>query len=177
MTILFLVLLCGIADMLRGWGLPYIGKAAGFVYGLSLGVLLTWNTMWDGWLLVLGCSVLWWLGEKPGWGWPSGWLLTGKRPDTWDINAEPEDWQFTPWLRETYYGQVISMLLRGAIWAAPVMLLCTWETSFIWLLPAAMTGMLSPCIARWIPWQKAHCNEFIRGVVIAGLVLTGVLIY
>ncbi len=166
---LLLIVLCGLCDAIRGGLRPvkWIEYPAKFGYGAFLALLIT-----NDWRLIIATSVLWWLGEKPGWGFPSGWVLTGKDPRTWKQDAEPEKWQKLLGIENM---PLTSLLIRGLIWCVPVLPLAYFNTGFIWLIVVAPIAMLSPYIASYYPFNqknKGHFNEFLRGCMMgSGLIL------
>lgn len=162
-----LIVVCALLDRLRGgWSIvPTAGhKLAGLSYGAILGLLLGLPLIW---LPVL--TLLWWLGEKPGWGSPMGWAVTGEEPKTsytrvnsqWtlvSVPRKPEKWQVGqlknhPWL---------SLIVRGAIWALPAMVIYPWQPKVLWLFGMTLAMPLGALFDR-LTTRKYVAGEFVRG--------------
>lgn len=141
MTSALFILLCAVADRVRGGWAPFgfrplwWERTAKFGYGAMLAALA--GVDWQFWPVV---AVLWWLGEKPGWGYPMGWAIVGRSPDEWDTTPHgPESWQIG-WLSFMPYT---SLAVRGAIWACPCLLVAWWQPDILKLLAMAIAMPLS----------------------------------
>ena len=78
-------IVASILDRVRGSGAPPLLRSVGtVVVGALLVALLTGTAGWG----ALAGGVLWWLGEKPGWGSPLAAVLYGRPQDG------VERWQF-----------------------------------------------------------------------------------
>lgn len=172
MTAASLILLCALADRIRGGWAPFgyrplpLEYAAKFGYGVLLAALA--GVDWHWWAAI---SVLWWLGEKPGWGYPWGWAIEGRPPETWKPDANPEIWQVFG-LEDRPY---LSLAVRGGLWGAPCLLVVGWCPDAVKLLSyaivmplAAYMGhvlrefRLGPLFIRWDGWAV---GETLRGLL------------
>ena len=167
-----LPLITGIIDKVKGGHrIKALSDITGYIYGLVLVYVLTLN-LWLG----LAGAVLWWLGEKPGWGRPIGFLIdrTPRDPDDyeryerWLVKAGVSD----TWLMKTVSGAVFSLAVRGLMWALPVSLLAWWNPAVLWLLFTAVTLPTAFYVASELPsivkrkWSWGHfINGFLLGLV------------
>lgn len=161
---LLLVVLMGLLDRVRGGWAP-LKKVPGLVkaqlYGACVALLLGIDTFW----MVAAAALLFAIGETFGWGTPLATALGEPRTD-W------ERWQIGK-LRENVW---LALVVRGAMWGAPVALLTFFEPTAIYALPAFAIAMpLAPAILRasvkWKPCPEKWAQmELIRGWV-AGLII------
>ena len=156
-----LILLSGLCDWIRG-GHNYESRilelAAKFGYGAVLGYL-------GGCPLYLlpAVSVLFWLGEKPGWGYPLGYALEGHPPEEKWPDAKLEWWQ-PEYLRHKPY---ISLTLRGLMWGVPTLALTYW-----WHLAPILAVSMGIAMPLSIPIAKSinkRYFELIRGLLAASV--------
>lgn len=103
--------------IMGGWTkLKILKKIDAFILGIVYGLILLPFTEWLSILLIgLGC----WLGEKPGVGWPKGYIDRGVRPDSWKPTAKRE-WYIPKVLEDEPY---LSLAIRGFLWGFPMTLL------------------------------------------------------
>jgi len=127
--------------------------------------------VWWPWLPL--CGVLWWLGEKPGWGYTLGWISHGQDPLIWDKGADghpsdgPEAWQRLlgldkwPWL---------SLFIRGAMWALPLLVIAWWQPAVWYVVPAATVAMP---VGAWVEHlsKQSVDGQWVRGAVVAAVIL------
>lgn len=167
-----LAVLCGYLDRLRGSDAYDLTKGHNsvdtLVYGAVIGLMLNLPNP-----LVLGAfAVLWWIGEKPGWGEPLGSALHG-RPMRME---KLEWWQVGPLAKSPQ----MACLARGILWGLPTLLLLPW-TSAVAVMPVAMgfAFWLAPQIAakldpatQWTsPLPKTDKGIWDKGEAIRGWLL------
>lgn len=155
-----LIVLCSLCDRARGgWTIvPSAGQtAAKFLYGAVLGYLIGLPVP-----LCIATSVLWWVGEKPGWGYPIGMAVLGKVQHQWaHPDAKPEKWQVGP-LKNAPWA---SLIVRGAIWGLPATLLYPWAPE-VPALPLAMAvAMPVGALFDRVTGNRYKAGEFVRGGV------------
>lgn len=159
--ILLLIPLCGLLDRIRGGWRPmgqWANYPAKFGYGLVLGALL--GLPWQWWPAV---SFLWWLGEKPGYGYPLGWAVTGIPTPIRKPEAKPEWWQF--WFLKSQPWP--SLIVRGAMWGAPCLLLYYWQPDVLGLVVAGALGMpAGALLERQFTSRWPASGEAWRGLII-----------
>lgn len=154
------VVICAVADRLRGGLLPkcrHCDLAGELVYGLALAVLLGLpELLWP----VL--SVLWLLGARPGWGYPMGQALLGKIQHAWaHPNAQPEWWQVGPLKSRPW----LSLVVRGAMWAAPCLPLAFWHPQ-VWALLGMAVAMPAGALLDRTLTYRWQAGEWVRGALI-----------
>lgn len=172
-----LVVACGYLDRYRGSDRLNLRVGANsvdtLIYGLVAAILLDIT-----FLPALAFAVLFWIGEKPGWGEPLGSVLH-KRPMRPD---QLEWWQVGPLAKSAE----MACLLRGIIWGLPTLLLLPWAPQ-VSMVPVAMgiAFIAAPLLSRawftsepqWVYplpptdkglWDKA---EAVRGWIFGALLL------
>ena len=130
------ILACALCDRLRGgWSIAprWLHKLGGVTYGLLLGHLLELPTH-----LIPVFAALWWIGEKPGWGYPMGQALLGERHKVDYPLAKPEWWQ-AGYLKNDPWD---SLFIRGAMWALPCTLLAMYKHTVLYMLIVAPMAMV-----------------------------------
>ena len=156
-----LIALAAACDRIRGgWKIvPTTGhKIAGLLYGAVLGYLLGLPPLW-----CAATSVLWWLGEKPGWGYPMGRAILGAaQHDLEHPNAKPERWQVgflkgQPWL---------SLVVRGAMWALPVLPIGYWHPQAYALIGMAVVLPAGALVDHFMRRGQWATGEWVRGALI-----------
>jgi len=156
-----LVILSGVCDWIRGghnYGSRILELSAKFGQGAALGYLGHCP-----YYLLPACALLFWLGEKPGWGYPTGYAYTGKDPDLWDKTPHGTEWWQPRFLKHKPY---LSLSLRGIIWGAPTLaLLYWWPLAWIIAVSMALTMPISVFLAK--PVKKVYLGEPIRGFLTA----------
>ena len=133
-------------------------------------MILAWIALCPYWLIPVA-GVLFWLGEKPGWGFPMGFAAHNRDPIHWDKTYHGPEWWQPEFLHHKPY---LSLVVRGAMWGLPCSLLFYWWN----LAPALAAGMaiampLSVYLARFVSKPaKAMVYETMRGILVALLLST-----
>lgn len=160
LEILGLIIACAVADRLRGgWHIfPHPAHVAGSLsYGAILGLLLGVPPAW-----FPALALLWWLGEKPGWGYPMGQAILGKVQHAYAFpNAAPERWQFGflknyPWP---------SLIVRGLMWGLPTLAIWHWQPDVIALPFAMAVAMFNGALFDHMTGNRFKAGEFVRGAI------------
>ncbi len=157
---LLLVAACAAADRFRGGLLPackhcdFVGEA---VYGLILAVLLGLPVvLWP------PLAALWMLGGRPGWGYPMGQAVLGKVQHAWaHPGAQPEKWQIGPLKSRPW----LSLVVRGAMWAVPVLPLAYWYPQVFVLLFMGLAMPAAALLDRTLTYRW-RAGEWVRGALI-----------
>ena len=167
MNILYVIILI-ICDRRRGGGLklnfplefPYgsminkaIRKVCQFGYGFVLGLMVS-----DDWRVWVGCSILWWLGEKPSW---------RKLFNELSGLEDKESWLFA------------RFMIRGFVWAAPCMLLWPLEHNVALLLSMVAAFPISAYLGykwfgKWFEDFDEHMiTEYSRPAILGVMIILG----
>ena len=157
MQSLIYIALLMICDRVRGGGLhinhPIYNiyrKICQFAYGAILGLMVADNPY-----LIAGCSIGWWLGEKPSWRKLYNELSGIERRDIY------------LWPRFT---------IRGLVWALPCLPLGYFDTDILYLALMAVAFPLSAYIGYNV--QKAidrhEATELLRPLILGALIAVAV---
>src|SRR3990167_6630855 len=90
MTTTILIILSGLCDWVRG-GHNYGSKPLEMTAKFGQGAILAYLASCPYWLIPVA-SILFWVGEKPGWGYPTGYAYTGRPPEEWDTTPHGLEW-------------------------------------------------------------------------------------
>ena len=166
--ITLLIALSCACDRIRGGGsLPVIGRPLWLERGAKFGqgAILAYLALCPYWLIPVA-AVLFWLGEKPGWGYPMGYAAHGEAPELWDKTPHGlEKWQ-PGFLHHKPY---LSLVVRGAIWGAlPSLLWFWWHQAPYLAVSMAISMPLSVYLSRFVSKPgKATIYETLRGMLSA----------
>lgn len=164
-----IVLLCGVADRVRGAGKPKIpaGIEMG-IYGGLISLLLIYPVN----LWTIAVIALFWAGSTMGWGHPINQALFGDlrhHPD-----SKPESWQLGP-LKDSVW---LALSVRGFLWGAPLLIIAYWVPAVITVPIAFAIAMPLAClIARYQPIYRKDIwavQEVLRGLIAATIIAIAV---
>ena len=137
-----------------------------------VGVIFAWLLNAPYWIFPIA-AIHWWLAEKPGHGWPKGYIVRGFRPDIDKPGAMPERWQ-PEWSIDRPF---LAMAIRGFIWFAPftAMMFSDEEPDEFheWLytvVGGTTTGVLIFCMPDFV-WFFAGYIIGLPLVMLIGLIL------
>ena len=123
--LVFLRLILGsIIDRVRGGWLPFpwFRKPLTLLYGMLIAIslgILDWTT--------IAAGVLFWIGEKPGWGEPFGAIIHDR-----EMRSDKIEWWQVGVLRKSPY---LASLARGLLWSVPLLPLAYFHIEFAYVIP------------------------------------------
>lgn len=171
-----MVFMFSLCDRIRGGWEPtkHVRLPVNFLYGYLIAFAFGYGAHW----IALACAVLWWIGEKPGTGWPQARALIGvKRHATLFPDRKPE--RHEKLLGIENIDPFAALFIRGFIWGLPVLPLAYFDLIFA-VVPLAMAFSMPAAIKiqnKLFPWPKYPSwgpAEWIRGALFgAVIVFTG----
>ena len=173
--IALLIVLSTACDRIRGGGGIFpLGRPLWLERGAKFGqgAVLAYLALCPYWLLPVA-AVLFWLGEKPGWGYPIGMAYHDNDLSHDKTPHGPEWWQ----PQFTYNRPYLALALRGVIWGLPLWVLSYWWHYAVFIsVSMAISMPLSVYLAK--PLKRTNYGTFheqIRGFLSAALLVPIVL--
>lgn len=164
---ILIVLLCGVADRVRGAGQPKIPTAIEMViYGGLISLLIVYPVN----LWTIAIILLFWVGSTMGWGSPINKVLF----DTPMQESNYERWQIGPLKRNAW----LALAVRGFLWGAPLLIIVYWVPAVIYVPVAFTVAMPLACLlARHQPIYRRDIwavQEVLRGLIAASIIAIAV---
>lgn len=151
-----LILLCGVADRMRG----FHWRVMSFPYGLAVGYLIGI----DEWEWLIPFALLWWLGASFGWGEPLGSFF----------NRRFQRIEFTEWWQvgglQDPGEEFAAVIVRGFMWGLCTIPLGIWYDGVVVFpmltaLSFTMAVPISRQLSKVVNQEGWATMEFTRGIL------------